>query len=281
MSELQKAAAKANVNDEFVKQAFLQAVQPEIAAILVINETATLAQLAKMADEATFFSNKNQQINLAKYNEQSSSNTTFPTNNNNNYDDQPSSSSYPINYTNYGNQQSSNNEIFPINNYTRNNESFQENYPVNNAYYYNNNQYNNRSRPQNSRWNDYNQENINYINPTNNQQGNRPTIPYSVMPYFPNQKPKICKAHLYHADQASYCKIWCKWPNRRRNLPMEPNSRPSSPARSPIPGPRPRNQAMDTQNPGPRQRNQDGRNQAMDTQSPGPRTRNYIMDSGN
>ena len=56
-------------------------------------------------------------------------------------------------------------------------------------------------------------------------------IPYGLRPFNNNQKPKVCRAHLYFGENAKYCKPWCKWPNKR-GLKMQPNSRSSSPARS-------------------------------------------------
>lgn len=56
-------------------------------------------------------------------------------------------------------------------------------------------------------------------------------IPYGLRPYKPDQKPKVCKSHLYYADFARTCKPWCKWPNKR-NCRIAPSSRSSSPSPS-------------------------------------------------
>lgn len=50
----------------------------------------------------------------------------------------------------------------------------------------------------------------------------------SVRPFNKDQKPQICRAHLYFAERAKFCKPWCRWPNKR-NVQMQPNSRPNSP----------------------------------------------------
>ena len=66
-----------------------------------------------------------------------------------------------------------------------------------------------------------------------------PKVPFSVMPFSPGQRPKICRAHLYFLDDARTCKPWCGYPNKSRQIKILPNSRPSSPAR---PSPRRNNQ---------------------------------------
>jgi len=54
-------------------------------------------------------------------------------------------------------------------------------------------------------------------------------IHYSVRPFNANQRPKVCRAHIYYGPAARTCKSWCKWPTKS-NCRMEPNSRPHSPA---------------------------------------------------
>ena len=57
-------------------------------------------------------------------------------------------------------------------------------------------------------------------------------IPIGLRPFSVNQRPAISRAHLYFGANARNCKKWCKWPNKQ-GCKMFPNSRPSSPARSP------------------------------------------------
>ena len=52
-----------------------------------------------------------------------------------------------------------------------------------------------------------------------------------LAPFYADQRPKICRAHLYFAEKAKFCKPWCKWPVKT-NCQIQPNSRSSSPARS-------------------------------------------------
>jgi len=53
----------------------------------------------------------------------------------------------------------------------------------------------------------------------------------SVMPYRSGQRPQICRAHIYFADEARTCRPWCKWPNKRQ-CKIQAYSRNSSPAPS-------------------------------------------------
>ena len=96
---------------------------------------------------------------------------------------------------------------------------------------------NSRSRPMH-RENDYNPNKANFHQNHSSKYNNRPNassenpqVPFSVMPYAANQRPKICRAHLYFLDKARNCKPWCGYPNKNKNLVVNPSSRPSSPAR--------------------------------------------------
>ena len=56
-------------------------------------------------------------------------------------------------------------------------------------------------------------------------------IPVGLRPFNEQQKPKICRGHIYFADKSRTCKPWCRFPNKA-NCAIQPNSRSSSPARS-------------------------------------------------
>lgn len=56
-------------------------------------------------------------------------------------------------------------------------------------------------------------------------------IPFGLRPFTSNQKPKVCKAHLYYASKARSCKPWCQWPQKKPSK-IEPSSRNASPSRS-------------------------------------------------
>lgn len=57
------------------------------------------------------------------------------------------------------------------------------------------------------------------------------TIPTGLRPFSTDQKPKICRTHIYFAEKAHHCKPWCKFPSKT-NCKMEPSSRPSTPTPS-------------------------------------------------
>ena len=56
-------------------------------------------------------------------------------------------------------------------------------------------------------------------------------IPHGLRPYSQDQKPKVCRAHLYFAEKARTCKSWCKWPSKS-GCNILPNSRPATPTGS-------------------------------------------------
>ena len=64
----------------------------------------------------------------------------------------------------------------------------------------------------------------------------RPTTNTSVglKPFHQNQRPKICRGHIFYGPDSKSCKKWCKWPNKT-GLNILPNSRPPSRSSSPAP----------------------------------------------
>ena len=40
------------------------------------------------------------------------------------------------------------------------------------------------------------------------------SVPLNVRPYRSNQRTKICKVHIYFANEVRTCKPWCKWPKK-------------------------------------------------------------------
>lgn len=50
-----------------------------------------------------------------------------------------------------------------------------------------------------------------------------------VTPFSPDQRPKICRGHIYFGKRSRTCKPWCEYPNKS-SCNMQPNSRSSSPA---------------------------------------------------
>lgn len=55
-------------------------------------------------------------------------------------------------------------------------------------------------------------------------------LPFGLRPFSNNQKPVVCRGHLYFGNKSKTCKPWCRWPNKNAaNLRMQPSSRPTSP----------------------------------------------------
>ncbi len=57
---------------------------------------------------------------------------------------------------------------------------------------------------------------------------------YAPRPFYSDQRPKICNAHIYYGAKARTCRPWCQWPGQKPNVlkPSQPTpvqSRPSSP----------------------------------------------------
>jgi len=53
-----------------------------------------------------------------------------------------------------------------------------------------------------------------------------------IRPFHPQQRPKICRAHIFYGPEAHTCRHWCTWPDKRscKVVNSRPNSRHNSPA---------------------------------------------------
>ena len=49
-----------------------------------------------------------------------------------------------------------------------------------------------------------------------------------MFPFSAGQKPKICRFHVFYANNAKRCKPWCKWPGQKPQL-IDASSRPATP----------------------------------------------------
>ncbi|CAM1295428.1 Uncharacterised protein g1277 [Pycnogonum litorale] len=58
--------------------------------------------------------------------------------------------------------------------------------------------------------------------------------PRSLQPFHQNQKPKVCRGHIFFGVNARTCTNWCVWPNKD-NINVLPQSRAASPARARTP----------------------------------------------
>lgn len=64
-------------------------------------------------------------------------------------------------------------------------------------------------------------------NSNNTSQYTNPSVPPGIRAFHPNQRPQVCRAHLYFGHNARSCKSWCILSSSSSNI--LPDSRPSSP----------------------------------------------------
>lgn len=96
--------------------------------------------------------------------------------------------------------------------------------------------YSNKGPSENSGRHNYSHSNNNnrrdnYSN-SNKNNDQMSSLPLGIRPYSSNQRPVVCRAHLYYGPKARTCKPWCRWLNKDA-CKVLPNSRPSSPSRTP------------------------------------------------
>ena len=36
----------------------------------------------------------------------------------------------------------------------------------------------------------------------------------TLVPYSPNQRPKVCRSHIFYGSKARTCRHWCQWPDK-------------------------------------------------------------------
>lgn len=68
---------------------------------------------------------------------------------------------------------------------------------------------------------------VNHIPIANKSFNNRPSPAYNntpqseirqPRPFYSEQRPKLCNAHIYYAEAARTCRPWCKWPGTKPKL---------------------------------------------------------------
>lgn len=57
-------------------------------------------------------------------------------------------------------------------------------------------------------------------------------VQQGLRPFSKDQRPKVCRAHIYFAEKARTCRGWCKWPSKTGCKILQ-SSRPSSRSSSP------------------------------------------------
>ena len=212
LHEIRKLGQQLNLNDDFLKIKFLKGLPDNIRPIIVAKENMTLDEMARAADcimdyeagkgSSVFSVSGPPRVN---YGDVSFSNSRQPIHN-----------SFP---------QNRGNSNFEPDNVQRRNYSgnFQ---PRNNSYDSGrNNSYDNvrNSSYDNARQNSYDNVRPNYFSDG---------IPANVRSFHENQRPRVCRSHIYFGNHARNCKPWCIL--KSNDLPMQPNSRNASRSSSPV-----------------------------------------------
>ena len=196
MFKLKTYAQTIGINDDIVRMQFLNSQPNDIARILIGQNSMDLNALAKLADDIAGISEDPHKINnVAKVQ--------------NNYQQH-----YERNYQ----AEEEESETSYSNKYPR-----RENY----HYYQEPQQVHNINNSNKHLAKKEYKNNGQTNNTTINERGI--VIPYSVQPFTADQRPKVCRFHLYYGHKARKCVQWCQWPNKARELEMTKSSRPGTP----------------------------------------------------
>lgn len=214
LNELRKVASQLNVglSDEFLKIKFLKGLPDSIRPLLVTHEANSLEEIARVADTLIAYSSTNVNTSHVKYNNNFSDNSqsqgppSHSMNNTHQSMNNPAQYSQPMYNSNQYNPPMNNNASF---NYSNRNST-----PFNHSSRSHSNQ--NSSAPS-----------INYSDPS---------VPHGVRAFHENQRPQVCRSHLYYGNRARSCKRWCMLSSTATNI--TPDSRPSSRSSSPAPSAR-------------------------------------------
>ena len=53
-----------------------------------------------------------------------------------------------------------------------------------------------------------------------------------IQPFHPNQRPKICRSHIYYGKAAKFCRFWCQWLDKSKCKVLD--TRTKTPNNSPV-----------------------------------------------
>ena len=56
---------------------------------------------------------------------------------------------------------------------------------------------------------------INSIDSNKTHENKNQKSTYEIRPFSPNQRPKVCRSHIYFGKSAKYCRSWCQWPEKK------------------------------------------------------------------
>lgn len=200
--ELSSLATKAGVGEELVRHKFIQTLPSSIAPVLAANKTMSLTELGSLADEllpliknsVMNVQDTTEEVELSNINQAAYTpkpkQPTYPSFPTHSPSSQQYQQSYPPQH--YAPQS------YPSQRYSLQTYSPRSSYPAHQSY-------------QSSQRNNYN-------------------LSAGVRPFSPDQRPKVCRGHLYFGRKARHCKPWCQWLDKS-GCEIQPNSRPASPSR--------------------------------------------------
>ena len=210
LNEIRKLGQQLGLTDDFLKIKFLKGLPDSIRPIIVSKEDISLDEMAHAADcIMAYEAGKGSSVHninvpapdnnyVAGNSGYDNNNANFtPVNSNKNYDNR-----------NFGNTSFSGNQQFPRQSRGR-------------ANYSNSNFGQQRQQPRQSSDNfpDYFSD----------------SIPNNVKAFHSNQRPRVCRAHIYFGNFARTCKPWCIL--KSPELSIQPSSRPASRSSSPVGNP--------------------------------------------
>lgn len=71
--------------------------------------------------------------------------------------------------------------------------------------------------------------------PADNNARRHPSPANQIRPFYSDQRPKVCRSHIYYGARARTCRPWCQWPGQKPKILQSgertpTHSRPSSPS---------------------------------------------------
>ena len=204
LHEIRKLGKQLGLSDDFLKIKFLKALPDTIRPIIVAKENISLDEMAQAADcIMEYEAGKGSSV----FSVGALSRTDYGNASN-------GSSSDPRQSRDYDNHNQPR-----YNSYSHNRGSSNAVKPRDYSSHSSRNNYGNHSIQSRS----YSNVRVNYFSDD---------IPPNVRSFHENQRPRVCRSHIYFGDYAKNCKPWCIL--KSNDLPMQPNSRNASRSSSPV-----------------------------------------------
>lgn len=62
------------------------------------------------------------------------------------------------------------------------------------------------------------------VNSTPKQSGPKPKAPLTLIPFSDDQRPKVCRSHIFFGRNARTCRPWCQWPDKSNSKVVQSRS---------------------------------------------------------